>query len=141
LTYSAEDARRAIVKVREGANLTGLWDPVRLEQLVGNLLGNAFKYSTAGTPVEIDLDADEDAAMLTVRDRGMGIAAEDLKHIFSRYQRAGNARERGIEGSGLGLYICKGIVDAHEGQIRATSPGPGKGTTMTVTLPRCGNQT
>jgi signal transduction histidine kinase len=137
---STEEVERTRVKVRQGADLTGVWDPTRLLQVVGNLLGNAFRYSAADTPVEIDLDGDKDTATLIVRDRGIGIPADDLKHIFSRYHRSSNVLERRIEGSGLGLYICKGIVDAHDGRIQAESPGPGEGTTITVTLPRHANQ-
>jgi signal transduction histidine kinase len=137
---TTEEAERTRVKVRQGADLTGVWDPTRLLQVVGNLLGNAFRYSAAGTPVEVDLDADEDTAMLIVRDQGIGIPAEDLKNIFSRYHRSSNALESEIEGSGLGLYICKGIVDAHDGRIQAESAGPAEGTTITVTLPRHANQ-
>jgi len=136
---TTEDAARTLVKVRQGADLTGEWDPTRLSQVVGNVLGNAFKYSAAGTPVEIYLDADELTATLVLRDRGIGIPAEDLKLIFSRYHRSSNALDGGIEGSGLGLYICKGIVDAHDGRIQAESTGPGEGTTITVTLPRHAN--
>ena len=141
LHCSTEEVERSVVRVRPGAaDLTGVWDPDRLEQVVGNLLGNAFKYSAAGTMVEIDLDADADTATLIVRDHGIGISAEDIKHIFSRYRRSSNAVVAGIEGSGLGLYICKGIVDANDGRIQAESRGPGEGTTITVTLPRRANQ-
>jgi len=136
---TTEEAERTRVKVRQGADLTGVWDPDRLLQVVENLLGNAFRYSAAGTCVEIDLDADEETATLVLRDRGIGIPADDLKLIFSRYHRSSNALESGIEGSGLGLYICKGIIDAHDGRIQAESTGPGEGTTITVTLPRHAN--
>jgi signal transduction histidine kinase len=135
-----EDAARVEVKVRQGADPTGLWDPTHMAQVVENLIGNAFKYSAANTPVYIELDADEDTARFTVRDRGIGVPAEDLKHIFSRYRRASNALERGIEGSGLGLYMCKGIVEAHGGQIHAESTVYGDGTRITVILPRHVNQ-
>jgi signal transduction histidine kinase len=140
LQCPTEDVARAKVKVRQGADLTGLWDPTRMVQVVENLLGNAFKYSAASVPVDIELDADEDAASLAVQDRGIGIPAEDLRHIFSRYRRASNALDGGIEGSGLGLYMCKGIVEAHGGQIHAESTVYGDGTRITVILPRHVNQ-
>lgn len=136
LQCPTEDAGRTVVKVRQGADATGLWDPMRIMQVVENLLGNAFKYSDAGTPVDIEIDADDDSVMLTVRDQGIGIPAEDLKHIFSRYRRSSNALDGGIKGSGLGLYMCKGIVEAHDGRIVAESTGVGGGTMITVTLPR-----
>jgi len=137
---ATEDAGRTLVRVRPEANLTGVWDRTRLMQVVENLLSNAFKYSASGTPVEIDLDADEDTAMLVIRDQGIGIPAEELRAIFSRYQRSSNAVKDGIEGLGLGLYLCKGIVEAHDGQIEAESGGHGEGTTIRVTLPRRANQ-
>ncbi|MEP6775824.1 MAG: sensor histidine kinase, partial [Chloroflexota bacterium] len=90
------------------------------------------------TPVDITLGADElaDTVTLTVRDHGIGIPPEDILHIFARYERAGNAIGNGIEGLGLGLFLCKGIVEAHGGHIFAESEGQGHGTAMTITLPR-----
>jgi signal transduction histidine kinase len=137
---SAADAGRTLVRVRQGAELAGAWDRARLMQVVENLLNNACKYSASGTKVEIDLDADEDTAVLVIRDRGIGVPAEDLKTIFSRYQRSSNAVDSGIAGSGLGLYLCKGIIEAHGGQIETEPGGPGEGTTITVRLPRRANQ-
>ncbi len=80
---ATEDAGRTLVRVRPEANLTGTWDRTRLMQVVENLLSNAFKYSASGTPVEIDLDADEDTALLVVRDYGKGSPARRSR-LYSR---------------------------------------------------------
>ncbi len=127
---------RVVLKVVPNVDTTGVWDPMRLGQVASNLIGNALKYSSAGTPVEIKLSADEKSVELSVRDYGIGISAEDIKHIFSRYTRGGNAVEKGIQGLGLGLYLCQGIVKAHGGRIWAESGGVGQGTMITVELPR-----
>lgn len=134
----ANDVARTVVTMGPRAELTGEWDPNRLEQVVSNLLGNAFKYSAKDTPVEVTLSAGElaDTVTLTVRDHGIGIPPEDILHIFARYKRAGNAVGNGIEGLGLGLFLCKGIVEAHGGHIFAESEGPGHGTAITIVLPR-----
>ena len=116
--------------------LTGEWDSNRLQQVVANLIGNALKYSAVDKQVEIDLKGDENMVTLRVRDHGIGIPSEDILHVFSRYSRAHNAVEGGIEGLGLGLYLSKGIVEAHGGRIWVESDGQDQGTAVTVVLPR-----
>ncbi len=132
-----EVSRTAIIESREFP-MPGEWDPDRLGQVMSNLLGNAFKYSDPGTPVEITLSADDvgEAVTLTVRDYGIGIPAKEIANVFALYRRGENAVQQGIEGQGLGLYLCKGIVEAHGGRIWAESEGPGQGTAMMITLPR-----
>jgi PAS domain S-box-containing protein len=130
-----DEARRAgcplIVRAQPG--LHGACDRLRVEQVLTNLLGNALKYG-AGHPIEIDVGEDlaRDAATVTVRDHGIGIAPDDLPRIFDRFERAAPARHYG--GLGLGLYIAREIVQAHGGWIRADSV-PGDGATFTVGLP------
>jgi signal transduction histidine kinase len=68
-----------------------------------------------------------------VRDRGIGIASEDVSHVFERFYRGQDIRR--LEGTGLGLYICQAIIEAHGGRIWAMSPGPGQGSTFGFTLP------
>ncbi len=82
------------------------------------------------------MTGDGDEVQVDVRDYGLGIAPEDLPKLFQRYGRTRDAMTRGIDGLGLGLYLCRGIVEAHGGRIWAESPGPGRGTTMHVVLPR-----
>jgi signal transduction histidine kinase len=110
---------------------TGEWDPYRIEQVFGNLLSNAIRYA-AGKPIHIKTVRERKLCRLIVRDEGMGISAEDQKKIFNRFERAEAAAN--ITGLGLGLYICREIVEAHGGNISVQSE-LGKGSTFTVTLP------
>ncbi len=102
--------------------------PARLERAVSNLIDNAIKYSPPGVPVEIRLHGKE----LTVRDRGPGIAAEDLPHVFDRFYRGAEARGR--PGSGLGLAIVRQVVGQHGGRVVAEA-APGGGTLMRLRMP------
>ena len=115
--------------------LRGHWDRLRLEQLVTNLVGNATKFG-AHQPVDVaiaeDANGHASAARLTVTDRGIGIDPQDQRRIFERFERAVPARNFG--GLGLGLWVAKQIVDAHEGTISVAS-APGEGATFTVVLP------
>jgi signal transduction histidine kinase len=115
----------------------GRWDRLRLEQVLENLLSNAFKYG-AGQPVEVVVGGGEGRALLSVQDGGVGIAAADVERIFGRFERAAPTRNFG--GLGLGLYIARQIVEAHGGSIRLES-SPGQGTTFTVDLPRAAQPT
>jgi PAS domain S-box-containing protein len=128
-----EEARRAgcSLAVDVEAPVVGRWDRLRLEQVVANLISNAIKYG-AGKPVEVHLAAGEGAARLTVRDYGLGVAEEDKKRIFERFERAVSMRHYG--GLGLGLYIARQIIEAHGGSI-AVSSERGAGSTFTITLP------
>ncbi|HLH24455.1 MAG TPA: HAMP domain-containing sensor histidine kinase [Chloroflexota bacterium] len=103
-----------------------------LEQVVRNLVDNALKYTPPGGHVTLSLRRVGDAAELRVRDDGIGIAPEDLPHVFERFYRAPAAR--GKSGAGLGLAIAASIVRAHGGAIAVDST-PGQGSTFTVTLP------
>jgi signal transduction histidine kinase len=111
----------------------GDWDQRRLEEVVQNLLANAIKYSPQGGDIDVRVDVTGDAATVRVRDPGVGIAPDDLRHIFERFYR-GRAIRR-LEGSGLGLYISGAIVAAHGGHIWADSEGVGRGSTFAFSLP------
>lgn len=111
--------------------VVGRWDRGRLEQVVLNLLVNAGKYGR-GQPIDIGVRAQEGRGILTVRDRGIGIAAEDQARIFERFERAVSSTNFG--GLGLGLWISRQIVEAHGGRIRVESR-PGEGALFTVELP------
>jgi signal transduction histidine kinase/integral membrane sensor domain MASE1 len=110
----------------------GRWDRLRLDQIVTNLLSNAVKYGP-GKPIEIRLQSREGAALLTVRDHGIGILPEDQARIFERFERAVSARHFG--GLGLGLWIVKQIVTAMGGTISVKSE-TGQGSEFTVVLPK-----
>jgi heavy metal sensor kinase len=113
-------------------------DPVRLGQLIYNLIDNAFKYTPRGGKVELSLEDSDGEAILKVMDTGVGIANEDVPYVFDRFFRVDKARtslgEGRVGGVGLGLSICKEIVDSHGGTIEVTSE-PGKGSTFTARLP------
>ncbi|HEY3886558.1 MAG TPA: HAMP domain-containing sensor histidine kinase, partial [Vicinamibacterales bacterium] len=109
-------------------------DPARLQQVVGNLISNALKYSPDGGYVEVTLAADDDQAKLRVTDQGVGIAEADLPYIFEPFRRAANA-PHSVPGVGLGLSITRRIVAAHGGRIDVKS-APGVGSTFTVVLPK-----
>ena len=112
-------------------------DPRRMEQVLSNLLGNAIKYSPAGGAIEITLqeDGETKTALLSIRDAGIGIPTDQQARIFGRFERADNARAHGIGGTGLGLYLCREIVERHEGRIWFESV-EGEGSTFHVSLPR-----
>jgi PAS domain S-box-containing protein len=118
--------------LRVGENITGRWDPMRLEQIIDNLVGNAVKYG-AGKPVEVVAESDGAMAHIVVRDEGIGIAPEDQQRIFERFERAVSKRSYG--GFGLGLWIVRKIVEAHRGEIRVSSE-VGRGSRFEVMLPR-----
>jgi two-component system cell cycle sensor histidine kinase PleC len=109
-------------------------DESRLEQVLLNLLSNAVKYSPAGGPIDVRVERSGRRAVLTVSDKGIGMTADELDLVFSPFTRGRSARERGIEGTGLGLHITKRIVEAHGGRITVASV-PGHGTTVAVDLP------
>jgi two-component system sensor histidine kinase BaeS len=110
-------------------------DPQRIGQVVGNLVGNAIKFSPRGGRVMVTVRPHRDGAQLEVRDSGMGIDAAELPHIFERFYRGSTANEARGSGSGLGLAIVKSIVDMHGGRIDVESR-VGAGSTFTVTLVR-----
>jgi signal transduction histidine kinase len=112
----------------------GACDPVRVAQLIDNLIENAIKYSPNGGEVRIALRATENEARVTVSDKGVGIPPADTPHIFERFHRAGNVDTARFSGMGLGLYICRGIVEQHGGKIGVQSH-LGEGTTFEVSLP------
>jgi signal transduction histidine kinase len=132
---SGESADRVTITVT-GTNTTGTWDVARIERVLDNLLSNAVKYSPQDSLITVTVRDEGSHVTLSVRDQGIGIAADDLPRLFRRYNRARSAGEHHIDGLGLGLYLCRGIVEAHGGAIRAESPGPDLGTVVHVLLPR-----
>lgn len=111
-------------------------DPVRVEQIVWNLLSNALKFSSAGDRVDVKLSAGNGEVRLEVRDTGVGIEAGMLAHIFEMFVQVEPASTRRQGGLGVGLAVVRHLVDAHRGRIEAHSDGPGRGSVFTVLLPR-----
>lgn len=106
----------------------------RLYEVLDNLVGNAVKYSPDGAFVKVTVSHIEDSVHISVSDRGMGISAEDLPKLFQKFSRLDAARQRQISGTGLGLYICRCIIEAHKGSIWVESV-LGKGSTFHFRLP------
>ena len=107
-------------------------DPVRLRQVLTNLIDNAVKYSPEGSPVEVRAAAVNGDACIDVVDQGSGIAVEDQRLIFEKFGRVRGTSFK--PGTGLGLYIARAIAEAHDGTLDVTSM-PGQGSTFTLTLP------
>jgi signal transduction histidine kinase len=119
------------VTVLGDVGVTGCWDRDRLEQVMQDLLSNAYKFGR-GAPVQVLVKGGHDGAQLVVRDGGPGIAPADHARIFERFERPASTDSYG--GLGLGLWIARRIVEEHGGDIQVES-APGKGSTFTVTLP------
>jgi signal transduction histidine kinase len=112
-------------------------DPDRVRQLMENLVENALKYSPEESPVTIRVWSEGGDARISVTDRGIGIPVGDLPHVFERFRRGSNVDHRRFAGIGLGLYICRGIVERHGGRIWVESE-PGRSTSFHVALPAGG---
>ena len=128
----AADAQGAGVTIRIGESMNLPLvdvDPLRIREVVVNLVTNALHHTPAGGVVSIDGEAKNDRVVMTVADTGAGVAADDLPKIFDRFYKGAGSR-----GSGLGLAIARNLIVAHGGEIRATSE-PGTGTTIVFTLP------
>jgi signal transduction histidine kinase/CheY-like chemotaxis protein len=111
-------------------------DPVRLEQIVLNLVGNALKYTPAGGTVRVAAAAEDESAVLRVADTGIGIAAELLPRIFDLFTQGDRGLERSQGGLGIGLTLVKRLVEQHGGRVEARSAGAGHGAEFTVRLRR-----
>ena len=131
LAFEPEAARQGVTLAvtPAGGPVVDL-DPVRIRQVLANLLSNALRHTPAGGAITVSVDAGRDAVTVAVADAGEGIAAEDVPLIFDRFYKGQASR-----GSGLGLTIARQLVVAHGGGIRAASQ-PGAGTTVSFSLPR-----
>jgi len=111
-------------------------DPERLEQVFVNLLANASRYTDPGGRIAISMQLQEGEAVARIRDTGIGIAPEDLPHIFDLYRQADADSPRSRAGLGIGLALVRQLVQLHGGCVLAASAGPGQGSEFTVRLPR-----
>lgn len=110
-------------------------DKLRLDEVLDNLIDNAVKYSQNGSNIFIDADENQDFITVSVKDTGIGMNKEEISHIFDEFYKVDPSRHD-FDSSGLGLPICKRIIEKHGGRIWAVSSGKGKGTTMFFTLPK-----
>jgi signal transduction histidine kinase len=113
-------------------------DPDRIEQVLTNLLDNALKYSPDGAELRVRVQPKARGVLLEVQDHGIGLPSEAAERIFEPFSRAPNAEQLQITGMGLGLFICRNIVEQHNGRIWARSAGEGTGTLMSIWLPESG---
>jgi signal transduction histidine kinase len=128
--------REVQFRITHGDNLPDdvTWDPDRVNEVLGNLLANAFKFTPRGGTVELSVDGVDGSVSIEVADTGAGIPPDQLPRIFDKFYQADNQRDAASGGSGLGLAIAKQIVEAHGGTIQCEST-PGVGTTFTIGLP------
>ncbi len=110
-------------------------DPERIGQALGNVIGNALKYSEPDQEINVRLSAAGGSATIEVQDQGVGIEADQLAGLFRKYSRLRNRRSDAVKGAGLGLYLTRLLVEAHGGTIAASSPGKDRGATFTITVP------
>jgi signal transduction histidine kinase len=130
---AAHAPRRLEVQVAGGLP-TALGDEGRNRQILTNLVTNALKFSPDGADVSISVSVDDSTLAVSVSDRGVGIPAEDMKRLFERFSRLPSSRQAKAKGTGLGLYICKQLVEAQGGRISVHSV-PGLGSTFRYTIP------
>src|ERR1019366_8508108 len=128
------DERNVTLQTGDLNPVTVLGDAARLIQIIMSLVDNALTYTNAGGNVTLSVKANAPYALLIVRDTGIGIAKNDIEHIFERFYRADPARSKAVGGSGLGLSIVDWLVRAHNGTIVVESE-LSKGSTFTMTLP------
>jgi signal transduction histidine kinase len=110
-----------------------VFDALQMERVVANLLDNAIKYTPAGGSVQVRVRKEHGSVAIEVRDNGPGVAPEDIPHLFDKFRR--HKHSSAVQGSGLGLFIVKAIVEAHGGKVEMSS-APGAGVAVVVSLPR-----
>jgi signal transduction histidine kinase/DNA-binding response OmpR family regulator len=131
------DAAHPLVVEAPDHPLPAWADGERVAEVVENLISNAIKYSPGGGEVRVVVRRDRETALISVRDRGIGIASEDVPRLFRPFSRVHDRKATGIEGFGLGLSICERIVRAHGSRLEVAS-GPGEGSTFSFSLPLFG---
>jgi len=115
-------------------------DPIRLEQVLVNLLANASRYTNPGGKIALEAAGEDGAVLIRVRDTGIGMPAEILDRVFQPYVKGHQQLDKSTDGLGLGLALVKDLVERHGGTVTATSRGPGLGSEFVVRLPRTQTQ-
>lgn len=132
---AAKDRNLALSTGASGETVAEL-DARKIRQVISNLVGNAVKFTRPGGRIAVTVTGQESGVEVVVTDTGTGISADGLGKLFEPFSQVHDPLQISEPGSGLGLYIAKSFVELHLGSIRASSPGLGKGTTITVFLPR-----
>lgn len=112
-------------------------DPLKLTEILDNLVNNAIKYSPTGEKIHVILEEDLEQIIISIKDFGPGLTPNDMKNLFRKFTSLSAQPTGGETSTGLGLSIVKQLVDAHRGKVYASSEGKGKGSTFTVELSRC----
>lgn len=134
--FSAKERNIQFVFNADAEQLDVWIDRNQFDKVVTNLLSNAFKYTYEGGSVELNVSHDDHNMQLQVVDSGVGLDPDSMKHIFDRFYQGNNSRRMHIDGTGIGLNLCKMIVDMHHGTIKASNRPDGQnGSVFTVTLP------
>jgi signal transduction histidine kinase/CheY-like chemotaxis protein len=135
--YGSTDSVRqhAVTLALDPEPVTVHGDPVRLEQVLSNLLGNALKYTPRGGPIDVRVGLEEGQGVLRVRDGGIGMSPEVLATVFDPFTQADDSLARSQGGLGLGLSLVRGLVEQHGGTVVAYSEGIGRGSELVVRLP------
>ena len=136
INYSSMEAKDKKIKIK-----TDIQNEVKvegdnkyLEQAIGNLLDNAIKYTPAEKEIDVSLKRKDDKVILKIKDSGIGIPEKEQKNLFQKFTRASNAKEMHTDGSGLGLFIVKKVIDAHPGAKVWFESKKGNGTTFFIKL-------
>jgi signal transduction histidine kinase len=127
--------KQQVITVSAAPDRPTMCDSDRIREAIDNLISNAIKYSPIGGKISVLVTHDEDNAVIRITDEGAGLSPEDLGRLFGRFQRLSAKPTAGESSTGLGLSIVKRIIDMHGGEVTAASPGPGQGSTFTITLP------
>ncbi len=138
LESSAQSVERKALDLRfvdAGEPLPVLGDAVRLEQIFGNILSNAVKFTPARGSIRVTLGREEDSARVVIADTGKGIAPDFVPHVFEMFRQQIQGSHRGSEGLGIGLSLVKSLVELHKGTVSIASAGLGRGTEVSVRLP------
>lgn len=113
-------------------------DKIRLRQAMMNLIVNAINYSEPSDPIEVKLKSNDKSITIKVKDQGIGMSSQEIRHVFEPYFRTADSKKRGVNGLGLGLALVKDILRIHQANISVQSK-PGKGSTFTIRFPKMTN--
>ena len=130
-----EERQHTLTVAIEPASVPAEADPVRLEQIVTNLLTNAAKYTESGGQIRLSAERLQDEVVIKVRDSGIGIPQEQLPHMFELFAQGDRSLARSEGGLGIGLTLARSLAELHGGGLTATSAGPGAGSEFVVRLP------